>query len=70
MDSGPSARWDLSGPPIAADPLNKMTGVTRSFARLMEMVERLPAGTTVELPMSRRDIQDYLGLTVEPFAAA
>ncbi|MGH6958392.1 MAG: helix-turn-helix domain-containing protein, partial [Caulobacteraceae bacterium] len=32
---------------------------------LMDMAERIPAPTTVELPMSRQDIADYLGLTIE-----
>lgn len=31
---------------------------------ILEMAERLP-GETVELPMSRQDIADYLGLTIE-----
>lgn len=32
---------------------------------LLEMSERVPGGNAIDLPMSRQDIADYLGLTIE-----
>jgi len=37
----------------------------RVAAFLLEMAMRMPDGNAIDLPMSRRDVADYLGLTIE-----
>lgn len=56
---------DLANAQIRMLMLGRMSAPERVATFLLDMFERRDAGRALDLPMSRNDIADYLGLTIE-----
>ena len=56
---------DLANAQIRMLMLGRMSAPERVATFLLDMFERRNATRALDLPMSRKDIADYLGLTVE-----
>jgi CRP/FNR family nitrogen fixation transcriptional regulator len=59
------ALHDLAGAQGRMLLLGRMTASERVASFLLELCERRDATHAVDVPMSRNDIADYLGLTIE-----
>ena len=61
--------WELTARELARVQEHSLVLIKSAEERvagfLLEMADRAPGGGAVELPMSRQDIADYLGLTIE-----
>jgi len=61
--------WELTARELARVQEHSLVLIKSAEERvagfLLEMAERVPSGGAVDLPMSRQDIADYLGLTIE-----
>ena len=56
---------DLANAQIRMLMLGRMSAPERVATFILDMFDRRDGGRTIELPMSRNDIADYLGLTIE-----
>jgi CRP/FNR family nitrogen fixation transcriptional regulator len=61
---------DLANAQIRMMVLGRMSALERVATFLLDIFERRDATRVLDLPMSRNDIADYLGLTIETVCRA